>query len=36
MNRINQAINDELKFNPESVIQRNNFIISSAAMTFAQ
>ncbi|MBO0727382.1 MAG: hypothetical protein J2P52_17415 [Blastocatellia bacterium] len=36
MNRINQAIYDELKFNPESVIQRHNFIISSTALTFAQ
>jgi hypothetical protein len=25
-----------LKFNPESVIQRHNFIISSAGLTFAQ
>jgi hypothetical protein len=36
MNRINQAIYDELKFNPNSVIQRHNFIISSTALTFAQ
>lgn len=36
MNRINQEIYDELKFNPESVIQRHNFIISSTALTFAQ
>jgi glutamate/tyrosine decarboxylase-like PLP-dependent enzyme len=36
MNRINQAIYDELKFNPESVIQRHNFIISSTALTFTQ
>lgn len=36
MNRINQAIYDELKFNPESVIQRHNFIISSTALTCAQ
>jgi glutamate/tyrosine decarboxylase-like PLP-dependent enzyme len=36
MNRINQAIYDELKFSPESVIQRHNFIISSTALTFAQ
>jgi hypothetical protein len=36
MNRINQAIYDELKFNPESVIQRHNFIISSTALTSAQ
>jgi glutamate/tyrosine decarboxylase-like PLP-dependent enzyme len=36
MNRINQAIYDELKFNPESVIQRHNFIISSTGLTFAQ
>ena len=26
MNRINQTIYDELKFDPESVIQRHNFI----------
>jgi glutamate/tyrosine decarboxylase-like PLP-dependent enzyme len=36
MNRINQAIYDELKFDPESVIQRHNFIISSTALTCAQ
>ena len=36
MNRINQAIYDELKFDPESVIQRHNFIISSTALTFNQ
>ncbi|HEY7182364.1 MAG TPA: hypothetical protein VIC84_13140, partial [Blastocatellia bacterium] len=36
MNRVNQAIYDELKFNPESVIQRHNFIISSTALTCAQ
>jgi glutamate/tyrosine decarboxylase-like PLP-dependent enzyme len=36
MNRINQAIYDEFKFNPESVIQRHNFIISSTALTFSQ
>ncbi len=36
MNRINQAIYDELKFNSESVIQRHNFIISSTALTFDQ
>ncbi|MBO0861482.1 MAG: hypothetical protein J2P21_23925 [Chloracidobacterium sp.] len=36
MNRINQAIYDELKFNPESVIQRHNFIISSTALSRAQ
>jgi hypothetical protein len=30
MNRINQAIYDELKFNPESVIQRHNFIFLCA------
>ncbi len=36
MNRINQTIYDELKFSPESVIQRHNFIISSTALTFAQ
>lgn len=36
MNRINQAIWDELKFNPESVIQRHNFIISGTDLTFTQ
>jgi hypothetical protein len=36
MNRINQAIYDELKFDPESVIQRHNFIISSTALSCAQ
>jgi len=36
MNRINQAIYDELKFDPESVIQRHNFIISSTALASAQ
>jgi glutamate/tyrosine decarboxylase-like PLP-dependent enzyme len=36
MNRINQAIYDELKFDPESVIQRHNFIISSTSLTCAQ
>jgi Tyrosine decarboxylase, C-terminal len=36
MNRIHLAIYDELKFNPESVIQRHNFIISSTALTFNQ
>jgi glutamate/tyrosine decarboxylase-like PLP-dependent enzyme len=36
MNRINRAIYDELKFDPESVIQRHNFIISSTALTFTQ
>jgi tyrosine decarboxylase len=36
MNRINQAIYDELKFDPESVIQRHNFIISSTALSYAQ
>jgi glutamate/tyrosine decarboxylase-like PLP-dependent enzyme len=36
MNRINQAIYDEMKFNPESVIQRHNFIISSTTLTCAQ
>jgi tyrosine decarboxylase len=36
MNRINQAIYDELKFNPESVIQRHNFIISSTSLIFGQ
>jgi hypothetical protein len=32
----NQAIYDELKFDPESMIQRHNFIISSTALTCAQ
>ena len=36
MNRIDHAIYDELKFDPESVIQRHNFIISSTALTFTQ
>jgi tyrosine decarboxylase len=36
MNRINQAIYDELKFNPESVIQRHNFIISNTSLTCDQ
>lgn len=36
MNRFNQAIYNELKFDPESVIQRHNFIISSTELTFAQ
>src|SRR5262245_21180506 len=36
MNRMNQVIYDELKFDPESVIQRHNFIISSAALNHAQ
>ena len=36
MNRINQAIYDELKFNPESVIQRHNFIISSTSLALSQ
>ncbi|HEU0185811.1 MAG TPA: pyridoxal-dependent decarboxylase [Blastocatellia bacterium] len=36
MNRINQAIYDELRFNPESVIQRHNFIISNTSLTCAQ
>ncbi len=36
MNRLNQAIYQELKFNPESVIQRHNFIISSTELTYAQ
>ncbi|HEY8460691.1 MAG TPA: pyridoxal-dependent decarboxylase, partial [Blastocatellia bacterium] len=36
MNRINQAIYDELKFDPDSVIQRHNFIISSTALTYGQ
>ncbi|HEX5084035.1 MAG TPA: pyridoxal-dependent decarboxylase [Blastocatellia bacterium] len=36
MNRINQAIYDELKFNRESVIQRHNFIISNTSLTCAQ
>jgi len=36
MNRINQAIYDELKFKPESVIQRHNFIVSSTSLAGAQ
>lgn len=36
MNLINQAIYDELKFNPESVIQKHNFIISSTELTYQQ
>jgi glutamate/tyrosine decarboxylase-like PLP-dependent enzyme len=36
MNHLNQAIYDELKFNPEGMIQRHNFIISSTSLTFAQ
>lgn len=36
MNRINQAIYDELKFQPRSVIQRHNFIISSTSFNFEQ
>jgi glutamate/tyrosine decarboxylase-like PLP-dependent enzyme len=36
MNRYNQAIYDELKFNPESVIQRHNFIISSTELAHTQ
>lgn len=36
MNRINQAIYDELKFQPESVIQHHNFIISSTSLDFPQ
>jgi glutamate/tyrosine decarboxylase-like PLP-dependent enzyme len=36
MNRINQAIYDELKFQPDSVIQHHNFIISSTELTFPQ
>ncbi len=36
MNRINQTIYDELKFDPESVIQRHNFIISSTALSCDQ
>lgn len=36
MNRFNQAIYDKLKFNPETVIQHHNFIISSTELTFAQ
>src|SRR5262249_15849898 len=36
MNRINQSIYDELKFDPESVIQRHNFIISSTSLAFGQ
>ncbi|HEV2666561.1 MAG TPA: hypothetical protein VG324_16705, partial [Blastocatellia bacterium] len=31
-----QSIYDELKFDPESVIQRHSFIISSTALTCAQ
>ena len=36
MNRLNQAIYDQLKFTPESVIQQHNFIISSTELMFAQ
>jgi hypothetical protein len=36
MNRINQAIYDKLKFNPDTVIQHHNFIISSTELTFTQ
>jgi hypothetical protein len=36
MNRLNQAIYDELKFQPRSVIQRHNFIISSTSFNFEQ
>jgi glutamate/tyrosine decarboxylase-like PLP-dependent enzyme len=36
MNRYNQAIYDELKFIPASVIQRHNFIISSTELAYAQ
>src|SRR5215813_4923018 len=36
MNRINQSIYDDLKFDPESVIQRHNFIISSTSLAFGQ
>ena len=36
MNRINQAIYDDLKFHPRSVIQRHNFIISSTSFNFEQ
>lgn len=36
LNRINLAIYDELKFQPESVIQHHNFIISSTELTFPQ
>lgn len=36
MNRINLAIYDELKFQPNSVIQDHNFIISSTKLTHSQ
>jgi glutamate/tyrosine decarboxylase-like PLP-dependent enzyme len=36
MNRVNQAIYDKLKFDPESVIQRHNFIISNTSLSCAQ
>ena len=36
MNRINQAIYDELKFQPQSVIQRHNFIISGTTFNHDQ
>ncbi|HWQ33358.1 MAG TPA: pyridoxal-dependent decarboxylase [Blastocatellia bacterium] len=36
MNQLNQAIYDQLKFTPESVIQQHNFIISSTELTFNQ
>ncbi len=36
MNSINQAIYDELKFRPESVIQHHNFIISSTSLNYSQ
>lgn len=36
MNRINQAIYDELKFQPQRVIQRHNFIISSTSFNHDQ
>lgn len=36
MNRINQAIYDKLKFNPDSLIQHRNFIISGTDLTFNQ
>src|SRR5262245_16872287 len=36
MNRIHQTNYDELKFDPESVIQRHNFIISSTTLSCDQ
>ena len=36
MNRLNSAIYDCLKFNPDEVVQRHNFIISSTSFSFAQ